>query len=49
MIRTLILAIVLLGLANAWTNTPSYIIARIAEKDLEQYGKQIIRFEPQVF
>lgn len=31
----LLLALVL-AYASAWTNTPNYIIARIAEKDLKQ-------------
>ena len=49
--KTLILAIVTLGLVSAWTNTPSYIIARIAEKDLEEYdpkslSKALAMLEP---
>ena len=36
MIRLFIAALATIGFVNAWTQTPSYIIARIAEKDLEK-------------
>lgn len=36
--KVLILLLAVLCVSNAWTNTPTMIIARIAQKDLEANG-----------
>lgn len=42
MAKVFVLLLAVLCVSNAWTNTPTMIIARIAQKDLEANGMTFI-------